>query len=72
MVYNGVVIDSCRVKVVEYDADRNISCLLTKIAAKDSMTQRTGRAGRIQPGLCFRLVTTTTYEVSVSYMYLSM
>jgi ATP-dependent RNA helicase DHX57 len=57
-----VVIDTCRVKEMEFDTDTQSSCLLTKFASKDSLRQRAGRAGRVAAGRCFRCVTEQTYE----------
>ena len=43
-----VVIDTCRVKEIDFDVDRQMSTLTMKKASKDSLRQRRGRAGRVQ------------------------
>lgn len=40
-----VVIDTCRVKEMSFDAEIQTAALMTKFAAKDSLRQRKGRAG---------------------------
>lgn len=57
-----VVIDSCRVKEMDFDVERQMKALIMKKASKDSLRQRKGRAGRVQAGRCFRLITFNTYE----------
>ena len=52
-----MVIDSCRVKEMGFDSETLTSGLMMKFAAKDSLTQRRGRAGRVQSGRCFRVIT---------------
>ncbi len=49
----GVVIDAGLVRQTRYEAGRG-SLALTPIA-EDSAAQRTGRAGRTAPGVCYRL-----------------
>lgn len=57
-----VVIDWCRVKELAFDATRGITRLKTTMVSRASAQQRRGRAGRVQPGVCFRLVTRAAYE----------
>ena len=57
-----VVVDTCRVKQLEYNAERNMTCLVTQFAARDSLQQRKGRAGRTHMGRCFRLITRGTFD----------
>jgi ATP-dependent RNA helicase DHX57 len=57
-----VVVDSCRVKEMDFDQERQMSALIMKFASQDSLRQRRGRAGRVKAGRCFRAVTKGTYE----------
>ena len=57
-----VVIDSCRVKEIGFDQENQMTSLLMKFAPQDSMRQRRGRAGRVQKGRCFRLITSKTFQ----------
>eukprot|EP01038_Epipyxis_sp_PR26KG_P008683 gene8683-11734_t len=57
-----VVIDTCRVKEMNFDAETQSSMLMMKLAAHDSLTQRKGRAGRNQSGQCYRLITRLVYD----------
>lgn len=57
-----VVIDSCRVKEMDFDSERQTSALIMKMASQDSMRQRKGRAGRVQKGRCFRIINQNTFE----------
>lgn len=61
---NGVrtVIDSGRVKERCYDQTRNISILKLQFITQSSARQRRGRAGRCQPGQCYRLYTQQEYD----------
>ena len=43
-----VVIDSCRVKEIDFDVEKQMTALIMKKASKDSLRQRRGRAGRVQ------------------------
>jgi ATP-dependent helicase HrpB len=49
------VIDSGLHKVARYDAERGIDSLETERITKDAADQRAGRAGRLAPGLVWRL-----------------
>lgn len=57
-----VVIDTCRVKEMAYDPEIDAFGLIMKFAAKDSLRQRKGRAGRVQAGRCYRMITKGTFE----------
>ncbi|HET8816281.1 MAG TPA: ATP-dependent helicase HrpB, partial [Pseudidiomarina sp.] len=50
-----VVVDSGRERSAHFYPQHGISRLLTKRISKASATQRAGRAGRLGPGVCFRL-----------------
>jgi ATP-dependent helicase HrpB len=50
-----IVIDSGYTRVSSYDPRSDLSGLRTIHIAKDAADQRAGRAGRIEPGFCYRL-----------------
>ncbi|CAK9092810.1 unnamed protein product [Durusdinium trenchii] len=52
------VIDTCRERRLtrEHGHSSLAPALLERFCAKDSLQQRRGRAGRVQKGVCFRLV----------------
>lgn len=56
-----VVIDTCRVKEMSFDAEIQTAALMTKFAAKDSLRQRKGRAGKAanSMGHIFQLIGST-------------
>ena len=49
------VIDSGKHKEKTYDAENNIAALLPTWVSRASATQRKGRAGRVQAGICTAL-----------------
>ncbi|XP_025793603.1 LOW QUALITY PROTEIN: DExH-box ATP-dependent RNA helicase DExH1 [Panicum hallii] len=49
------VIDCGKAKETSYDALNKLACLLPSWISKASTHQRRGRAGRVQPGFCYRL-----------------
>jgi ATP-dependent helicase HrpB len=50
-----VVIDSGLARVPRYEPDIGLTRLETQRAARSSVDQRRGRAGRTEPGVCYRL-----------------
>ena len=56
------VIDCGKFKENRYDAKRSLSQLVTSWVSRAAANQRKGRAGRVRPGVCFRLFTTHAYE----------
>lgn len=59
------VIDTCRVKqlVPIHSALGRTSYRLTNVpASKQNLQQRAGRAGRVQHGVCYRLISRATFE----------
>ena len=50
-----VVIDSGLERFVSYDAASGMNRMRTRMITQDSATQRAGRAGRTQSGVCYRL-----------------
>uniref|UniRef100_UPI00358ED397 ATP-dependent RNA helicase DHX29-like isoform X3 n=1 Tax=Myxine glutinosa TaxID=7769 RepID=UPI00358ED397 len=61
------VVDSGRVKQNCYNEGRQLSVLAETFVSKASAAQRQGRAGRVRPGICYRLYTRAKYESLVSY-----
>ena len=51
----SAVVDSGKVKVARYDADRGIDSLTLERVTTESADQRAGRAARLGPGIVFRL-----------------
>eukprot|EP01062_Namystynia_karyoxenos_P078516 TRINITY_DN809_c0_g1_i2.p1 TRINITY_DN809_c0_g1~~TRINITY_DN809_c0_g1_i2.p1 ORF type:complete len:1791 (+),score=482.24 TRINITY_DN809_c0_g1_i2:97-5373(+) len=56
------VIDTGHMKEMTYDAERRVTALLKVWQSKANAKQRMGRAGRVRPGVCFRLYSKATYE----------
>ena len=50
-----VVIDTGRMKEMGYDPQRGLSCLQETWVSQAAAKQRRGRAGRVQPGVCWRV-----------------
>ncbi|MEM6306571.1 MAG: ATP-dependent helicase HrpB, partial [Pseudomonadota bacterium] len=50
-----VVIDGGRARRATYDPNRGLSRLITDPVSRAEAAQRTGRAGRVAPGTCYRL-----------------
>ena len=57
-----IVIDTGLVRVAKFDPRSGMSRLETIKVSKDSADQRQGRAGRIEPGVCFRLWTVREHQ----------
>ena len=55
------VVDSCFVKRKRYCPRKGIESLVVEPESKASAAQRAGRAGRLQPGKCFRLCTEVSF-----------
>lgn len=62
-----VVIDSGFGRTSKFDPKSGLSRLETIRIAKDSADQRAGRAGRLQPGVCYRLWSKATQANLASY-----
>ena len=56
------VIDAGKVKEKSYDSLSGVTMLRMTWISKDSAKQRQGRAGRTQPGVCFRLFSSMRYS----------
>lgn len=61
-----VVIDSGKVKSVQYDSKSNNTKLVEIWASQAETKQRRGRAGRIRNGICYKLFTRGTEQKMIS------
>eukprot|EP00053_Salpingoeca_punica_P019408 m.196144 g.196144 ORF g.196144 m.196144 type:complete len:1140 (+) comp17646_c0_seq1:67-3486(+) len=61
------VIDCGKIKQKGYDAHNKIASLQTLWTSKASARQRQGRAGRVQPGHCYRIYTRFHYDSMAEY-----
>ncbi|EMO4247413.1 ATP-dependent helicase HrpB [Citrobacter freundii] len=51
-----LVVDCAQERVARYDARIGLTRLITQRISQASMTQRAGRAGRLEPGICVHLL----------------
>ncbi|CAF2507968.1 unnamed protein product [Rotaria sp. Silwood2] len=58
------VIDTGRTKASDYDLETQGKCLLPTNVSRANLLQRKGRAGRTQPGECYRLFTRCSERLS--------
>ncbi|CAK0875517.1 unnamed protein product [Prorocentrum cordatum] len=56
------VVDTCRERRLRLEAGSFTPCLAEQLCAQDALRQRMGRAGRVQAGVCFRLVKKKAYD----------
>ncbi|XP_026425947.1 DExH-box ATP-dependent RNA helicase DExH1-like isoform X1 [Papaver somniferum] len=61
------VVDCGKAKETSYDALNKLACLLPSWISKASARQRRGRAGRVQPGVCYRLYPKMIYDAMPQY-----
>jgi len=57
-----VVVDTCREKQSSYDPSNRMPLLVERFASRDSLRQRRGRAGRVRPGTCYKLISKETHN----------
>jgi len=57
-----IVIDTAREKQSSYDPSNRMPLLVEKFASRDSLKQRRGRAGRVRPGSCYKLISRETFS----------
>lgn len=51
-----LVVDCAQERVARYDPRTGLTRLITQRISRASMTQRAGRAGRLEPGICLHLL----------------
>ncbi|KAL0426591.1 UNVERIFIED_CONTAM: DExH-box ATP-dependent RNA helicase DExH1 [Sesamum latifolium] len=61
------VVDCGKAKETSYDALNKLACLLPSWISKASAHQRRGRAGRVQPGVCYRLYPKMIHDAMPQY-----
>ncbi|MBI2458928.1 MAG: hypothetical protein HYV53_00040 [Parcubacteria group bacterium] len=61
------VVDSCRQRSVRYNPSSGIIEKGTEFISKDQAEQRAGRAGRLGPGKCVRILTEEEYKKLVQH-----
>ncbi len=57
-----VVVDSCRKYAMRYDPVAGISRKVTELISQEEAEQRAGRAGRVEAGTCFRILTQEEFD----------
>lgn len=57
-----IVVDAGFSRISRFDPKSGLSRLETTMLSKDSADQRAGRAGRLAPGVCYRMWTHATHE----------
>jgi len=57
-----VVIDSGKMKSLQFDPAKSLSSLIESFVAQSNAVQRTGRAGRVQSGFCYRAFTQQQFQ----------
>ncbi|KAJ1649883.1 hypothetical protein IWQ61_009165 [Dispira simplex] len=62
-----VVIDSGKAKQYHYHPGRRVTMIEESFIARANADQRQGRAGRVQPGVCFRLFTQMRYKLMEAF-----
>lgn len=61
-----LVVDCAQERVARYDARTGLTRLITQRISQASMTQRAGRAGRLEPGICLYLLAKEQAERAAS------
>lgn len=51
-----LVVDCAQERVARFDPRTGLTRLITQRISQASMTQRAGRAGRLEPGICLHLI----------------
>ena len=63
----GVVVDCGYTRTMVYDPPSGLSRLKTTRISLDAADQRAGRAGRLRPGVCYRMWSSATEQQMASY-----
>ena len=62
------VVDCGKIKMHNYDPDKNLTTLTSVWESKANAKQRRGRAGRTRPGKCYKLFTKATEKYMEDFM----
>jgi ATP-dependent RNA helicase DHX57 len=57
-----IVVDTCKEKQSSFDPVNRMPLLLEQFASQDSLRQRRGRAGRVRPGTCYKLISSSLHS----------
>eukprot|EP00579_Thalassiosira_antarctica_P027774 CAMPEP_0202007050 /NCGR_PEP_ID=MMETSP0905-20130828/11633_1 /ASSEMBLY_ACC=CAM_ASM_000554 /TAXON_ID=420261 /ORGANISM="Thalassiosira antarctica, Strain CCMP982" /LENGTH=1614 /DNA_ID=CAMNT_0048564925 /DNA_START=88 /DNA_END=4932 /DNA_ORIENTATION=+ len=57
-----IVVDTCKEKQSSFDPMNRMPLLLEQFASQDSLRQRRGRSGRVRPGTCYKLISTSMFR----------
>ena len=63
----GVVIDSGLTRRLQYDPGTGMNRLVTVTVSQAAARQRAGRAGRLGPGVCYRLYSSHTFQSLIPF-----
>ena len=63
----GVVIDSGLTRRLQYDPETGMNRLVTVTVSQAAARQRQGRAGRLGPGVCYRLYSLHTFQTLIPF-----
>ncbi len=63
----AVVIDSGLTRRLQYDPSSNMNRLITVTASRASAEQRKGRAGRLGPGVCYRMYGKSAFQAMIPF-----
>uniref|UniRef100_T1IZC6 RNA helicase n=1 Tax=Strigamia maritima TaxID=126957 RepID=T1IZC6_STRMM len=61
------VVDCGKIKLKRFDVEHNVATLQPEWVSQANAKQRRGRAGRVQPGVCFHLYTSMRHDLLETY-----